>query len=279
MPKKDGIKRPRQPFRRISKLFLLRFWLKDGAPERYIPRRSPVYDDTGLFFVKSFEHVHDYYIRLFYGVDPNPKDAEGERLWRERKNVEGRGPLITLAEGMIYNDILLLAKRGEATSDAEYAVERGIARHTVRAAIDNLANVNLCHRERSPDGSEHVFIIVPHTPLSLPQLLRQYNELLERRERGHVQELRRAANGKHDWMPKSFSWKKLLASFGGNEEQAERFENVVGHIVHTHLTDRDYSRGDFLDDVEEWCQKLKIKTVAEHKVIAVEIKDYIRRIV
>ncbi len=160
-----------------------------------------------------------------------------------------------------------------------YARERNYDGKTVRAAVDDLENVNLLHRERSPDGSDHIIIIVPHTPLPLDKLRQQHALLLKRRQRGHIQKKRaEAGHNKRDYMPLAFSWKRLLEAFGGVDWKAENFENIVGDIVHMHITERDYSRREFVDDVEEACAKHKISTEEKHLKLAFEIKDYIERI-
>lgn len=249
-------KQKRQPFRRISKLFLYQFWKPKGT-ERQTPRRSSVFDDRGLLFVKSYEHIHDHYI----------------------KKLDKKEPLISMFAAMVYLDILLLTKRGEAFVYDEYAAERHYSENTVRAAVDDLENVNLLHRERCPDGSDHIIIIVPHTPLPLDKLRQQHALLLKRRKKDHIQKKRaKAGRGKRDYMPLAFSWKRLLEAFNGVEWRAENFENIVGDIVHTHITERDYSRREFIDDVEEACAKHKISTEDKHLKLAFEIKAYIERI-
>lgn len=249
-------RKKREPFLRVPKLFLRRFWRP--KEERDIPRRSSVFNDAGLFYVKSYEHIHDFYIRKF----------------------EGRGPLISPFEAMIYNDVLLLAKRGQAFTVEQYADDLGVDRKTIRAALDTLENVNLIHRERSVDGSEGIYIVVPHSPLPPDELRKQYTELLRRRDKQHIQKKRAAAGRKMHWAPKAFSWKKLLAAFYGSYDNAEKFETIVGDLVHQHITDKYYSRPAFIQDVDKWCKTLGLKHITEeHHALAFEIKEYIERIV
>jgi hypothetical protein len=254
MPKKP---QKRAPFRRVSKLFLFQFWKPKGT-ERQVPRRSSVFNDRGLLFIKSYEYIHDNYIKKVMGA---------------------KEPLISMFAAMVYLDILLLTKRGEAFTTIDYARERNYHHHTIRDAVDDLENVNLLHRERSPDGSDHIIIIVPHTPLSLDQLRQQHALLLKRRKRGYIQKKRaKAGRNKRDWMPQAFSWKRLLEAFNGTEWKAENFENIVGDIVHTHITERDYSRRQFIEHVEDACAAHKLSIEDKHLKLAFEIKTYIERI-
>jgi predicted transcriptional regulator len=257
MPQKphEKVKQKREPFLRVPKLFLYRFWMPKG--ERHVPRRSAVFNDAGLFYIKSYEHIHDFYIRKF----------------------DGRGPLITPAEAMIYSDILLMTSRGNAFTVAQYAADLGLYRTTISRALDTLENVGLIHRERSVDGSEGIYIVVPHTPLPPDELRRQYAKILERLDGQHIQKKRAAAGRKMHWAPKAFSWKRLLRSFDGNYDKAEKFETIVGDIVHQHITDKYYSRPNFIRDVEEWCARFNVSITEKHYGIAFEIKEYIERIV
>jgi hypothetical protein len=255
-PQKKKIKRA--PFRRVSKLFLCRFWLRKDHPDYLVGRNSLLFDDNDLIFVKSYEHLHDYYI----------------------KQLDGQKPLIKHAEGMMYNDLLLHLKRGHQFTLKEYAKDYDVIAHTVLGWIDSLENVNLLHRERSRDGSEHTTIYVPHTPLSLHELRAQHYTLLERQANKYIQTRRRVAGrNKRDWMPQAFSWKRLLKAFENSTRRAETFENIVGDIVHRNITDKYYSRGHFLADVIERCGKQKLNINEEHHKIALEIKDYIQRII
>lgn len=248
-------KEPKPAFR-ISKLFLFRFWLPKGDPERYEGRLSTVFNDDGLNYVRSYELLHDYYI----------------------KKVDGLSRVINLFEMGLYENLMRLEKDGEGFTVEQYAAEREYHPETISIAIDNLENVNLLHRERSRDRRGCPFVYVLHTPLAPDDLRRQRRELLKRREQGFIQQRRmKAGRNKRDWLPEAFSWKKLLAAFGANEWLAERFENIVGDVVHQHISDPHFNRRQFWDEVENACIAHKVLTEEKHQALAFEIKRYIER--
>ncbi len=263
MPSKKNTAKPatKKPARKVTRLYLHRFWEKDEK-RKYVPRRSSIFDDRDLLWVKSYEALHDYYLK---------KSGDAP-------------PLLKPAEMALYLDRLLLEKRGETFSVEEYAADRGIGINTVSRWLDNLENVKLIHRERSSDGSDHAIIIVTHSPLPPDELRRQRPDLAARRAKGpakgYVQKRKReAGRNKRDWLPTAFSRKKLLRAFYDDEWRAERFENIVGDIVHQHLGDRTYSRRAFAVEVMEVCKSFKLNLKDEHVALAFEIKEYIERIV
>jgi DNA-binding MarR family transcriptional regulator len=254
---KRPAKKDRPPFIRVSKLYYYAFWEKDKT-KRLKPRRSAVFNDDDLTYVRSYDVLHKYYLR-------------GD---------EHSAPLMSLAEHSIYLDLMLMLKEGEGWPLGEIAKALRIHLNTLTKYLDNLENINLIHREWSRDGKEHRIIIVLHTPLPKVELEKQRAELLRRRKDKCVQRRRlEAGRNKRDYLPTAFSWKKLLKAFDDKKTIAETFENIVADIYHQNKAKKDFSSGNFLEAVHDACRFHKVKFNWErHHKLALEIKEWLERL-
>lgn len=258
MPRKTPEHSDHTP-RRTSRLFLHRFWEAHQSAKRYQTRRSTLFNDADLLFVKSYEVLHDCYI----------------------KKVAGKGPLLTFAECQLYLDFLLQNKRGENQSFQDYADERNLDIKTLYSYLDGLENVGLIHREYCPDGSDHSITVVVHSPYNKEQLEKVYDKLLQRKNENWIAAKRaEAGRNSRKWLPHALPYGKLLQAFHGYESMAQKFEDIVADIVHQHIADDDYKDYELEVDVKEACQRLgvNLKWVEKWETHAHAIRRYLENI-